>query len=116
MSIKEQVQTVRESLKNHEDVRVVAAVKYFDIEKTKEIYEAGIKDIGETRLTQLFESLSNWNFQFSKIEYLLIAPMVHLSLFTFLPLHCCASLIPSLFTIHISVPLSSSPKASNVAL
>ena len=47
-----------------------------------------IKDIGETILTLLFESLSNWIFQFSKIEYLLIAPIVHLSLLTFLPLHC----------------------------
>ena len=49
MSVKTQVELVKESLKKHPEVRVVAAVKYFDIDKTKEIVEAGIKDIGETR-------------------------------------------------------------------
>lgn len=49
MSVKAQVELVKESLKKHPEVRVVAAVKYFDIDKTKEIVEAGIKDIGETR-------------------------------------------------------------------
>ena len=55
MSIQEQVVKVKESLKQHENVRVVAAVKYFDIEKTKEIYEVGIKDIGETRKESFIE-------------------------------------------------------------
>lgn len=49
MSIKEQVEVVKNSLKDYPNVRVVAAVKYFDIDKTKEIVEAGIKEIGETR-------------------------------------------------------------------
>lgn len=49
MSVKTQVELVKENLKKHPEVRVVAAVKYFDIDKTKEIVEAGIKDIGETR-------------------------------------------------------------------
>ncbi len=49
MSIKSQVELVRKSLENYPNVRVIAAVKYFDIDKTKEIVEAGITDIGETR-------------------------------------------------------------------
>ncbi len=49
MSIKKQVEVVKNSLKEYPNVRVVAAVKYFDLDKTKEIIEAGIKEIGETR-------------------------------------------------------------------
>lgn len=49
MSIKQQVELVKKSLSTYPDVTIVAAVKYFDIEKTKEIVEAGIKHIGETR-------------------------------------------------------------------
>lgn len=49
MSIKQQVEFVKNSLRDYPNVKVVAAVKYFDIEKTKEIVEAGITDIGETR-------------------------------------------------------------------
>ena len=49
MSIKTQVEVVKDSLKEYPNVRVIAAVKYFDLDKTKEIVEAGIKEIGETR-------------------------------------------------------------------
>lgn len=49
MSIKGQVELVKKSLEDYPKVKVIAAVKYFDVEKTKEIVEAGIKDIGETR-------------------------------------------------------------------
>ena len=37
MSVKDQVLKVRNSLIGHENIKVVAAVKYFDINKTKEI-------------------------------------------------------------------------------
>lgn len=49
MSIKTQVEVVKDSLKDYPNVRVIAAVKYFDVDKTKEIVEAGINEIGETR-------------------------------------------------------------------
>ena len=55
MSVKDQVLKVRNSLVAHENVRVVAAVKYFDINKTKEIIEAGITDIGENRKDSFLE-------------------------------------------------------------
>ena len=55
MSVKDQVLKVRNSLIGHEDIKVVAAVKYFDISKTKEIIEAGITDIGENRKDSFLE-------------------------------------------------------------
>lgn len=55
MAVKEQVAKVRQSLEAHANVRVVAAVKYFDINKTKEIVEAGITDIGENRKDSFIE-------------------------------------------------------------
>ncbi len=55
MSEVEQVKKVKESLKNHPDVKVVAAVKYFDVDKTKALINAGIKDIGENRKDAFME-------------------------------------------------------------
>lgn len=55
MSIKEQVMKVKESLKASPNVRVIAAVKYFDVAKTKEIVEAGIHEIGENRKDTFLE-------------------------------------------------------------
>lgn len=55
MSVEDQVLKVRNSLIGHEDIKVVAAVKYFDISKTKEIIEAGITDIGENRKDSFLE-------------------------------------------------------------
>lgn len=49
MSIKSQVEVVKNSLKETPNVRVIAAVKYFDVDKTREIVEAGINEIGENR-------------------------------------------------------------------
>lgn len=55
MAVKDQVVKVRQTLEAHANVRVVAAVKYFDINKTKEIIEAGITDIGENRKDSFLE-------------------------------------------------------------
>ena len=55
MAVKDQVVKVRQTLVAHANVRVVAAVKYFDINKTKEIIEAGITDIGENRKDSFLE-------------------------------------------------------------
>lgn len=55
MSIKENVLLVKESLKDKENVRVVAAVKYFNVEQTKEIIDAGIKEVGDNRKDTFLE-------------------------------------------------------------
>jgi len=53
MGIKEQVQFVRESLKDYPNVKIVAATKYMSVNQTKELIEAGITRLGENR-TDLF--------------------------------------------------------------
>lgn len=55
MAVVDQVAKVRKSLETHQNVKVVAAVKYFDVNKTKEIVEAGITDIGENRKDSFLE-------------------------------------------------------------
>ncbi len=55
MAVKDQVLKVKQSLEAHDNIRVVAAVKYFDLNKTKEIVEAGITDIGENRKDSFLE-------------------------------------------------------------
>lgn len=49
MSVVEQVKKIRESLKDYPNVRIIGAVKYFDIDKTIEIVDAGINELGENR-------------------------------------------------------------------
>lgn len=49
MSVELQLAKIKENIKNYENVKIVAATKYFDIDKTKEIIDAGITDIGENR-------------------------------------------------------------------
>ncbi len=64
MSIKENVKLVKESLQNNPKVRVVAAVKYFNVEQTKEIIEAGINEVGENRkdtFLEKYEALKDHN-------------------------------------------------------
>lgn len=55
MAVVDQIAKVRKSLETHQNVKVVAAVKYFDVNKTKEIVEAGITDIGENRKDSFLE-------------------------------------------------------------
>lgn len=49
MSAVLQLAKIKDTIKDYPNVRIVAATKYFDIDKTKEIIDAGIKDIGENR-------------------------------------------------------------------
>ena len=49
MSVAEQLAIIKENLKDYPNVRLIAATKYFDIAKTREIVEAGVTDIGENR-------------------------------------------------------------------
>lgn len=53
MSIKEQVQKLKESLKDYPNVNIIASTKYMEIDQTREVYEAGIHEMGENR-TDLF--------------------------------------------------------------
>jgi len=49
MAVIDQIKKIRDNLAEYPHVRLVAATKYFNIEKTKEIIEAGVTDIGENR-------------------------------------------------------------------
>ena len=49
MSAVVQLAKIKDTIEDYPNVRIVAATKYFDIDKTKEIIDAGIKDIGENR-------------------------------------------------------------------
>lgn len=49
MSAVVQLAKIKDTIKDYPNVRIVAATKYFYIDKTKEIIDAGIKDIGENR-------------------------------------------------------------------
>lgn len=55
MSIKENVEKVRENLKDFPNVKIVAATKYVDAEKAKELYNLGIHDLGENRSDSFLE-------------------------------------------------------------
>lgn len=80
MSIKQQVDLVRKSLENYPNVRVVAAVKYFDVDKTREIVEAGITDIGETRKDSFilkYEALKDLNITWHYFGAIKIPPKLN---------------------------------------
>lgn len=82
MSVKSQVEVVKNSLKDHPEVKVVAAVKYFDIDKTKEIVEAGIKDIGETRKESFitkYEALKDMDITWHYFGVIKIPPKLNSS-------------------------------------
>lgn len=82
MSVKSQVELVKNSLKDHPEVRVVAAVKYFDIDKTKEIVECGIKDIGETRKDSFiakYEALKDMDITWHYFGVIKIPPKLNSS-------------------------------------
>lgn len=70
MSIKDNVIKVKESLSEYPNVKLVAATKYMDIEQTKQIVDAGIKELGENRTDMFLEKYEalkdykdiNWHF------------------------------------------------------
>ena len=68
-SIKDNVEKVNAILQDYPNVKIVAATKYIGIDKTKELLECGIKDIGENRtdaFLEKYEALKdediNWHF------------------------------------------------------
>jgi len=55
VGIREQVEKVRESLKDYPNVEIIAATKYMTIEQTKELVAAGITNLGENRTDMFLE-------------------------------------------------------------
>lgn len=82
MSIKSQVEVVKNSLKETPNVRVIAAVKYFDVDKTREIVEAGINEIGENRKDSFiakYEALKDMNIIWHYFGVIKIPPKLNSS-------------------------------------
>lgn len=64
MSIKDNVEKVRENLKDYPNVKIVAATKYVDAAKAKELIDCGITDLGENRtdaFLEKYEALQDLN-------------------------------------------------------
>lgn len=55
MDVKEQLKKIKETIKDYPNVKIVAATKYITVEQTKEVLEAGIKDLGENRTDSFLE-------------------------------------------------------------
>lgn len=82
MSIKSQVEVVKNSLNETPNVRVIAAVKYFDVDKTREIVEAGINEIGENRKDSFiakYEALKDMNIIWHYFGVIKIPPKLNSS-------------------------------------
>lgn len=82
MSIKSQVEVVKNSLKETPNVRVIAAVKYFDVDTTREIVEAGINEIGENRKDSFiakYEALKDMNIIWHYFGVIKIPPKLNSS-------------------------------------
>ena len=69
MGIKEQVNLVKESLKDYPNINLIAATKYMDIDQTRELVNCGINKLGENRtdmFLEKYEALSDldieWHF------------------------------------------------------
>lgn len=80
MAVKDQVLKVKNSLENHQNVKVVAAVKYFDVNKTKEIVEAGILDLGENRkdtFIEKYEALKDYPITWHYFGIIKIPPKLN---------------------------------------
>lgn len=60
MSIKEQCDLVRESLKNYPDVKVVVATKYMTVEQTEELVKNGFYEFGENRTDMFLEKYEHF--------------------------------------------------------
>jgi pyridoxal phosphate enzyme (YggS family) len=77
MGIPSQVEKIRESLKDYPNVRVVAAVKCLDVMKTKEVVNAGIRELGENRkeeFMQKYEALKGQKITWHYFGILQVRP------------------------------------------
>ncbi len=55
MGIKEQVELVKNELQGYDNVTLIAATKYMDVDQTLELYQNGIKEFGENRTDMFLE-------------------------------------------------------------
>lgn len=55
MSAVVQLAKIKENIKDYPNVRIIAAIKYFNIDKISEIIDAGITEIGENRKDSFLE-------------------------------------------------------------
>lgn len=55
MSIKEQVEKVKQSLADYPNVNIIAATKYLSVEQTMELVDAGVTELGENRVDLFLE-------------------------------------------------------------
>ncbi|MFK5883437.1 MAG: YggS family pyridoxal phosphate-dependent enzyme [Candidatus Izemoplasma sp.] len=53
--MKKNVDLVKEQIKDYQDVHIVAATKYIDAAKMRELYNAGITEFGENRVEAFLE-------------------------------------------------------------
>ena len=82
MSVSVQLEKIKEKLINYPNVKIVAATKYFDMEKTKEIIEAGITDLGENRkdtFIEKYEALKDYNLTWHFFGVIKIPPKLNSS-------------------------------------
>lgn len=80
MSIKEQVNKVRKNLAGHPSIRVVAAVKYLDVARTKELVEAGITELGDNRkevFMEKYEALKDYPITWHYFGIIKIPPKLN---------------------------------------
>ena len=69
-SIKGNLEKLQETLKEYPNVRIVAATKYVDVDKVKELIDCGIKDLGENRTDVFLEKYENEDKDFFyKLNY-----------------------------------------------
>lgn len=77
MSAVVQLEKIKNNLKDYPNVRIVAATKYFNIDKINEILDAGITDIGENRkdaFLEKYEQLKDRNITWHFFGVIKIPP------------------------------------------
>ncbi len=82
MSVALQLAKIKENLKDYPNVRIIAATKYFDLAKTKEIIDAGITDIGENRketFLEKYEAFKNLNLTWHYFGVIQVRPKLSAS-------------------------------------
>ena len=55
MDFAKRIEEIKKETSKYGDVKIVAATKYLDVDQTRQLVEAGIKDIGENRTDMFLE-------------------------------------------------------------
>ena len=59
MDFKKKILEIQEVTNQYENVKIIAATKYMNVEQTKQLVEAGIKCLGENRTDLFLEKLKS---------------------------------------------------------